>query len=446
MLVEDLERVLDELAPGTLTEPWDVTGLLVGRRGTEVTKVLVALDLTEDVVVEAVTGGYKAIVTHHPLLFTPLHRVTDADRRGLLVSQLIAADVAYLAAHTNLDGAVGGLCDLAASELGLLDLHPLVPTQDVATRGGQGRVGSTRAATSLLSLAETAAEAFGLCEVTYAGDGDRVVDRVAVVTGSGGSLMEAAAVHADVFVTGDLHYHDAERAADLGLDLIVLPHGRLEAWAMRHWTEALDAALQKWSVPARFSTLGRSPWRAVRPVGGQRPEPVGSPDTVARLFDLEEAGAGESSGEAEAALPGNPTAADDEAPVFVLRTDGGSRGNPGPSAIGVILENDQGTVFEEIGACIGTATSNQAEYQALITGLETAVDRGVRRLRILADSELLVRQMRQEYKVRNAGLKELYLQARALVREFDRVEIKHVPREENAAADALVNRALDGLI
>ena len=71
MLVEDLERVLDELAPRTLTEPWDTTGLLVGRRGTEISKVIVALDLSEDVVVEAVTGGYQAIVTHHPLLFAP---------------------------------------------------------------------------------------------------------------------------------------------------------------------------------------------------------------------------------------------------------------------------------------------------------------------------------------------------------------------------------------
>lgn len=548
MLVEDLERVVDELAPRALTEPWDTTGLLVGRRGTEISKVIVALDLTEDVVVEAVTGGYQAIITHHPLLFTPLRRVTDADRRGLLVSQLIAADVAYLAVHTNLDGAVGGLCDLVAEELGLLDLHPLMradagrkkfvgfvppealdrvsgavfaagagrigdyrdcafagvgegafvpgamaaphvgrpgrpervaelrwetvvpaerlaavinayleahpyeepafdvyPLEDVLVRGGQGRVGSTRAATSLLSLAETAAEAFGLSEVTYAGDGERIVDRVAVVTGSGGSLMEVAAGRADVFVTGDLHYHDAERAADLGLDVIVLPHGRLESWAMRRWTETLDGALRAWSVPACFSTLGRSPWHAVRPVAGLRPDSAGPVDKVARLFDLEQAAGGESSGEAGAAPLLNDTTADDETPVYVLRTDGGSRGNPGPSAIGVILEDDQGTVLEEIGACIGTATSNQAEYQALITGLETAVDRGVRRLRILADSELLVRQMRQEYKVRNAGLKELYLQARALVRQFDRVEIKHVPREENVAADALVNRALDGL-
>ena len=131
--------------------------------------------------------------------------------------------------------------------------------------------------------------------------------------------------------------------------------------------------------------------------------------------------------------------------MFVLRTDGGSRGNPGPSAIGVVLENEEGTVVEELGARIGTATNNQAEYQALITGLETALDRGVRRLHILSDSELLVRQLRQEYKVRHEGLKELYLQVCSLVRQFERVEIEHVPRELNTAADALVNRALDGL-
>lgn len=549
MLVEDLERVLDDLAPHVLTERWDTTGLLVGRRGTEVSKVIVSLDLSEEVVVEAVTGGFQAVVTHHPLLFTPLRRVTDADRRGILVSQLIAADVAYFAAHTNLDGAAGGLCDLVAHELGLLDLHPLVradagwkkfvgfvpsdaverisravfaagagrigeyrdcayagcgegtfvpgpaatphvgssgrrervvevrfetvvpaqslapvvdayldahpyeepafdvyPIDDVLTRGGQGRVGSTRDATSLVSLAETAAEAFGLSEVTYAGDGERMVDRVAVVTGSGGSLMEVAAGRADVFVTGDLHYHDAERAADLGLDVIVLPHGRLEAWAMRRWTETLDAALRVWSVTAEFSTRGRSRWHTVRAVAGMRSEPPGSVDEVARLFDLEQATEQEPPGTVGAAPHESVAAIDDGPPLFVLRTDGGSRGNPGPSAIGVVLEDDQGTVLEEIGVCIGTATSNQAEYQALITGLETAVDRGVRRLRILADSELLVRQMRQEYKVRNAGLKELYLQARTLVRRFDRVEIKHVPREENVAADSLVNRALDGLL
>ena len=126
MLVEDLERSIETLAPQALAEAWDNVGLLVGRRGTEVRKVLVALDLTEDVVVEAVTGDYQAIVTHHPLIFAPLKRVTDRDRIGVMVSQLIAADLALIAAHTNLDGAPGGLNDLVARELGLADLSPLV--------------------------------------------------------------------------------------------------------------------------------------------------------------------------------------------------------------------------------------------------------------------------------------------------------------------------------
>ena len=129
-----------------------------------------------------------------------------------------------------------------------------------------------------------------------------------------------------------------------------------------------------------------------------------------------------------------------------MRVDGGSRGNPGPSAIGVVLEDEQGNVVEEIGARIGHATNNVAEYQALITGLETAADRGVRRLRILSDSLLLVRQLRGEFKVKNAGLRELFFQARSLVQQFDQVEIRHVPREENVAADSLVNQALDGKI
>ncbi len=109
MLVEELEQVLDTLAPFATAEPWDNVGLLVGRRGVEVRKVLVALDLTEDVVVEAVTGGYQAVITHHPLLFSPIKSVTDRNRVGVLVTQLIAADIVLFALHTNLDGARGPL-------------------------------------------------------------------------------------------------------------------------------------------------------------------------------------------------------------------------------------------------------------------------------------------------------------------------------------------------
>src|SRR5665811_1746671 len=151
---------------------------------------------------------------------------------------------------------------------------------------------------------------------------------------------------------------------------------------------------------------------------------------VVRLFDLEEAGGERVGGpDSDDAPNGEPTR------TFTLRVDGASRGNPGPGAIGVVLEDEQGEIVEELGARIGVATNNQAEYQALITGLETALDRSIGRLRILSDSELLVRQLRGEYRVKSEQLKELYLQARALVQRFERVEIVHVAREENSRPD-----------
>ena len=252
---------------------------------------------------------------------------------------------------------------------------------------------------------------------------------MAVVTGSGTSLMAQAAPVADVLITGDVTYHDAERAADLGLALIAVPHGLFESWAMRRWVLTLSERLKAIDGAAVFSASARSPWMRAFPT----PADAGS-NRSSRL-DVAMAGV----------MAVDRDAGPDEGP-FVLRVDGGSRGNPGPAAIGVVLEDAAGNVLEALGARIGKATNNVAEYQALITGLETAIDRGVSRLHVLSDSELLVKQLRAEYKVRADGLKERFLQARSLLQQFERVEIRHVPREENAAADALVNQALDGKI
>ena len=188
-------------------------------------------------------------------------------------------------------------------------------------------------------------------------------------------------------------------------------------------------------VDFQFTRAAGPPWSTAHRTAG-----TDAGSGALRLFDL-----GQAEGTSAAAKSAEPESEED-LQVYTLRIDGGSRGNPGPSAIGVVIENERGEVVEEIGDRIGHATNNVAEYQALLTGLETALDRGVRRLRILSDSLLLVRQMRQEFKVKNVQLRELWLRASALVRRFDRVEIKHVRREENAAADLLVNKALDGLI
>ena len=126
-----------------------------------------------------------------------------------------------------------------------------------------------------------------------------------------------------------------------------------------------------------------------------------------------------------------------------LFTDGGSRGNPGPAASAFVLEAEDGTVLDARGETIGVATNNVAEYRALVAGLERAREIGVSELEVVSDSELLVKQMRGEYKVKNRALQDLFLEASQLARGIERVTYTAVRREHNELADSLVNEALD---
>jgi ribonuclease HI len=126
-----------------------------------------------------------------------------------------------------------------------------------------------------------------------------------------------------------------------------------------------------------------------------------------------------------------------------LFTDGGARGNPGPAAAAYVLEAEDGTVLDARGEVIGVATNNVAEYRALVAGLDKAVELGVGELEVVSDSELLVKQMNGEYRVKNAALRELSLDAARLARKLGRVRYRAVRRAENELADRLVNEALD---
>jgi ribonuclease HI len=126
-----------------------------------------------------------------------------------------------------------------------------------------------------------------------------------------------------------------------------------------------------------------------------------------------------------------------------LWVDGGSRGNPGPAATGYRIEDMRGSILEEAGATIGVATNNVAEYRALIAGLRAAAAFGAREVEVRADSQLLMRQMTGAYRVKNAALRELWIEARRVASAFERVRFVEVPRAENAAADLQVNLALD---
>lgn len=130
---------------------------------------------------------------------------------------------------------------------------------------------------------------------------------------------------------------------------------------------------------------------------------------------------------------------------FTIHFDGGSRGNPGPAGIGVVLR-DGGEVVAEVGETIGMATNNVAEYRALLRGIELATEHGATELELIGDSELVVQQVGGGWKIKHVGLKELNEEVKRALRGLDSWSIRHIPRKQNADADRLVNQALDGAL
>lgn len=129
--------------------------------------------------------------------------------------------------------------------------------------------------------------------------------------------------------------------------------------------------------------------------------------------------------------------------IIILKTDGGARGNPGPAAIGVVLEDEQKKVIKEFGRYIGETTNNQAEYQALLAGLTEAYKLGAEEINCYLDSELVVKQLKREYKVKDKELAPLFIKVWNLSQNFKKISYHHIPREQNKHADMLVNKALD---
>ena len=128
---------------------------------------------------------------------------------------------------------------------------------------------------------------------------------------------------------------------------------------------------------------------------------------------------------------------------LVAHIDGGARGNPGPAGFGVVLADQEGKKLTELSEFLGVQTNNVAEYAGLVAALESALARGARALKVVSDSELLVRQIEGRYKVRAPALKEWHARARALIERLDWFRIEHVSRARNRAADRLANRAMD---
>ena len=319
------------------------------------------------------------------------------------------------------------------------DLYPV--ENEVATLG-LGRLGVLAAAQPLAAFAADVAAVLRLPSLRFVGEGARPVRRVAVLPGSGAeAISRGVAQVADVLVTGDVKYHEARVAQAQGLALVDAPHGVTEQEAVLRWAQTLADALGAGARVETFRNPAVSVWQTPEGASAGAAAPPAPPAGEGASAPSPADAPGPSSGPAPAVAPARPVNRDDAR--HHLYTDGGARGNPGPAGIGAVLLTASGDVVEELGDFIGKATNNVAEYQALLAGLELALDRGVERLDVFLDSELVVRQVNGQYKVKDAGLKPLHAQACLLLSRFHEVDVKHVRREQNVEADRLVNEAID---
>lgn len=236
---------LNRLAPESYAEEWDNPGLLCGCRHREVTKVMLALDASDEVVEQAAAAGVQMLLTHHPLIFKPIKKITDEDFLGRRLIKLIKADIAYYAMHTNYDAAPGCMADLAA---GCLELSKVVPLAAAGERDGVpygiGKIGLLPRPMTVSEVAEFVKERFGLPSVTVYGlpQVTEAVSRVAVSPGAGGSMVRPALESgADILITGDIGHHTGIDAAACHMAVIDAGHFGLEHIFMDHMEQYLNA-------------------------------------------------------------------------------------------------------------------------------------------------------------------------------------------------------------
>jgi len=253
--LDAVTAALESLAPLRLAADWDAVGLLVAPRRRTIDRVLACLTLTPTVAAVAVAEGVDLIVSHHPLPFRPVARVTPATGTGRVLLELIGAGCGVWSGHTAWDSAVGGINDLLAERLDLAGVAPITPDA-LDPRAGFGRVGDSPR--SLAALAEQAAAALGVRPVQIVGDPARPAGRVGIVCGSGGDLVpEVVAAGCRTLLTGEIKLHQALEADAAGLAVIAVGHHASERFSMDVLAARLAAAVP--GLDCRTTPADRDP-------------------------------------------------------------------------------------------------------------------------------------------------------------------------------------------
>lgn len=207
MKIKEIIDAIERYAPLSLQESWDNAGVQVGNTSLEATGALLCTDVTEAIVGEAVDRGYNLVISHHPLIFHALKKITGRSPVERIVEQAIKRDLTIYCAHTNMDNVPGGVNFKMAEKLGMTDVEILAPREDNGM-SGLGVVGHVEPEGAVAFL-KRVKDTFGARALRYSGNLNRTVGRVALCGGAGASLIEAALhARADVYVTGDVKYHE----------------------------------------------------------------------------------------------------------------------------------------------------------------------------------------------------------------------------------------------
>lgn len=222
MQVKEIAAIIEKAFPLNDAEEWDNVGLLLGRREKEVKKVLLTLDVTPFVADEALENGADMIVSHHPILFSPVGRITDETAEGAMLLKLINNDIAVYAAHTNLDKGIGGINDCLSELFGLKDKE-VVEKSD--TDGvGLGRIGTLPESMTARELAHLVKDKLST-PVRLSGNGDKIIKMIAIGSGASDDIIpKAAEMGADAVITGDCKYHRNQGYTELGVAVIDAGH------------------------------------------------------------------------------------------------------------------------------------------------------------------------------------------------------------------------------
>lgn len=248
--LKDFLSELETIAPTRLAEPWDNPGLQVGSLPQEIRKVVSSLDPTLKALVSASKANAQLLFTHHPLIFRPVSQLDINSFPGDVVAEAVRRGVSIVAAHTNVDVTSGGINDILANLMGLENVEVLKGIEKV-DGVGLGRIGDLPEPVQLSTVAKNVRKILGRQDIKVVGKRDALIRRLAVVGGSGGSLVSLAHEKgAELLLTGDVGHHSALEAESLGMALLDGGHFQLERTAFRVFVKDLDKMLKAkgWEV------------------------------------------------------------------------------------------------------------------------------------------------------------------------------------------------------